>query len=366
MFSPLHAFRLAVFFAAFNVFTAFFPCFALPAQEGAGLLFDNIALPESVTLCGEPIPLENPNVYEMLDREFTILVWDRAQVFLWLKRAGRYFPYIEKRLAEAGMPDDLKYLAVAESSLLTYAKSSHGAKGPWQLMGATARSNGIRNDYMIDERLDFEQATDVALKFLEKLKDKFGSWALALAAYNCGEGCVKKEIREQGVTDYYRLNLPLETERFVFRIAAIKTVMKDPAHYGYRLAQEQIYKPTECDTVPVKIRIALHITEVARALDTEFKVLRELNPKIPGYYLPAGKYTMKVPHGKGSKVSDVVEELTQTASRLNRADHFHIVQPGDTLSGISMGTGIPMAMLKKLNRIKGSLIRVGQKLRLKR
>jgi LysM repeat protein len=262
------------------------------------------------------------------------------------------------------MPDDLKYLAVAESSLLTHVGSGDGAKGLWQLMTRTARHNGIRKDFMVDERLELEQATDVALNYLKMLKDKFNTWALTLAAYNCGEGCINNEIAEQGVTDYYRLNLPLESERFVFRIAAIKIVMDNPAHYGYSLAKEDQYGPIQYDTVPVDIKAALHITDVAKALDTDFKVMKELNPKIPGYYLPPGAYVINVPSGAGPKVDDIIEALEERASQLKTPSHFYIVRPGDTLEDISKKMGVSVARLKRLNRIKGSVIRVGQKLRL--
>jgi hypothetical protein len=366
MHSKLSPWRLIVLIAFFHLLVSGLPPMAFSSQEGAYLLFDNFTLPDSATLCGESIPIEKRSVYEMLDRELTIVVWDRAQVFMWLKRAGRFFPIIEKKLAEAGMPDDLKYLTVAESSLLTHAKSDDGAKGLWQLMSHTARHNGIRNDDTVDERLEFEQATNVALRYLQMLKDKFGTWALTLAAYNCGEGCIRKEIKKQQVTDYYRLNLPLETERFVFRIAAIKTVMDNPGHFGYRLKKEHEYRPIQCDTVSVEIELSLHMTDFARALDTDFKVLKELNPKIPGYLLPPGSYVLRVPSGTASMVPAVVEKLTKSASRLKRPSHFYIVRHGDTLGAISQRTGVPVSTLKNLNRIRGPLIRVGQKLRLER
>jgi peptidoglycan lytic transglycosylase D len=196
----------------------------------------DFSLPRTLTLCGEMIPLENPHVWEMLDREFNITVWDRAQVFMYLKRAGRYFPYIEKKLSEAGMPMDLKYIAVAESALLTHSRSRVGAKGMWQFMRLAARSNGLRRDRIVDERLNFEHSTKAAIKYLKYLKRKFNTWPLALAAYNGGETRIRKAIREQKTRDYYRLNLPLETERYVFRIAAIKIVMDNPARYGYHLS----------------------------------------------------------------------------------------------------------------------------------
>jgi len=265
----------------------------------------DFSLPRTLTLCGETIPLENPHVWEMLDREFNITVWDRAQVFMYLKRAGRYFPYIEKKLSEAGMPMDLKYLAVAESAFLTYSRSRVGAKGMWQFMKLAARSNGLRRDRIVDERLNFEHSTKAAIKYLKYLKRKFNTWPLALAAYNGGETRIRKAIREQKTRDYYRLNLPLETERYVFRIAAIKIVMDNPARYGYHLSQERVYRPHKYDIIHVNIKKTIHITEFAQFFGTDFKAVKELNPQFLKSYLPQGKYTVNVPIASSSSDSIV-------------------------------------------------------------
>ena len=364
--APFFPSRLTAFLVAFNALMALLPSLVFPAQEIVYPVFGDFPLPKSVSLCSEQMPLENRHVWEMLDREFTISVWDRAQVFMWLKRAGRYFPYIEKKLAEAGMPGDLKYLAVAESSLLTQIRSGKGALGPWQFMPHTAKRNGLRKDRTVDERQDFERSTEAALKYLKRLKDIFGTWTLALAAYNCGETRVKKEIKRQKVRDYYRLKLPQETERFIFRIAAIKIIMDNPKRYGYSLTPERVYRPIKCDSVSVRIRIPFPITDVARALGTNFKVLKDLNPQILGYYLPTGRYTLRVPSGLGSRAAAVLKQLNRTASRRVKKvyDGYYLVQPGDTLIHIAKRTGVPVASLKSLNGIRGSLIRVGQKLRL--
>ena len=275
-------------------------------------------LPRTLTLCGETIPLENSHVWEMLDREFNITVWDRAQVFMYLKRAERYFPYIEKKLSEAGMPMDLKYIAVAESALLTHSRSRVGAKGMWQFMRLAARSNGLRRDRIVDERLNFEHSTKAAIKYLKYLKRKFNTWPLALAAYNGGETRIRKAIREQKTRDYYRLNLPLETERYVFRIAAIKIVMDNPARYGYHLSQERAYRPHKYDTIHVNIKKTIHITEFAQSFGTDFKAVKELNPQFLKSYLPQGKYTVNVPHGLGEKTKDPIKKPEpQTQSPLD-------------------------------------------------
>ncbi|MFC1867901.1 transglycosylase SLT domain-containing protein [Thermodesulfobacteriota bacterium] len=323
-------------------------------------------MPESVDICGEPMPLDNIMVREMLDREFTIMVWDRAQVFMWLKRAGRFFPHIEKDLAKANMPDDLKYLAVAESSLLTHVRSKRGALGTWQFMASTGRHKGLRKNRFMDERRSFEMSTGAALKYLKQLNGMFGSWTLALAAYNLGDTKLKKKIKEQNVKDYYRLELPLETERFVFRIAAIKIIMREPERYGYHLLPERIYKPIKCDMVRIRIRAPLRITDVAQAIGTDFKTIKELNPQILGRYLPVGRYTIRVPPGSGAGIPAVIKKLAgKGRHKIKKVpDNYYVVQPGDTLSLISKQTGVPVGTLKSLNNISGSLIKVGQELRI--
>jgi hypothetical protein len=278
--------------------------------------FHDFPLPENLTLCEEPVPFHIHRVWEMLDREFNITVWDRAQVFLYLKRAGRYFPYIEKRLLEKGMPNDLKYLAVAESALLTYSRSKKGARGPWQFMTLAARHNGLRRDRAVDERLSFERSTEAALGNLKRLKEKFGSWALAMAAYNGGETRLRKAIEEQKTTDYYRLNLPLETERYVFRIAAIKIILENPERYGYHLSDEGTYQPMVYDAVEVKLKASLDIMEIAELLETDFKTFKELNPQFLKDFIPAGQHFIRVPPGMGIKL---IAALKQTPAKVSTA-----------------------------------------------
>jgi membrane-bound lytic murein transglycosylase D len=270
----------------------------------------DLPLPESLILCGESIPLGDSWSWEMLDRELTIAAWDTTQVFLWLKRAGRYFPYIEKKLAQKKMPDDLKYLAVAESSLLCIVKSNQGAVGAWQFMAETAKSNGLRTDKGLDERRDLEQSTEAALDHLMSLKEMFGTWSLAMAAYNCGENRVKKEIKDQQENDFYRLKLPEETERYIFKIAAIKLIMENPESYGYIVPEYKIYKPVKCDTIRVNINNKIHITNFAKAIGTTFKMIKYLNPQIIDDYLPQGSYNLNAPCGTAEKVPRILASLS--------------------------------------------------------
>jgi len=338
---------------------------AYSAQGISVPVYNDYKFPESINICGEKMPLENQNVWEMMDREFNIEVWDRAQVFLWLKRANKYFPYVEEKLRDLGMPDDLKYIMVAESAFLNHARSSKGAVGPWQFMTGTARLHGLRKNRMIDERRSLERSTEAALIYLKGLNEKFEDWTLAIAAYNCGFGRLEKEIKEQKIKNFYRLNLPMETERYIFRIAAAKVIMKNPERYGYKLSTNNVYHPQKYDTININVKIPLHINDVAYELGTDFKVLKELNHQFIGYYFTKGKHKLNVPPGTGHKVSGVIKRLSVTAYReLKKKSNFYVIRQGDNLFKISRKTGVSVAKIKRLNGINGSLILAGQRLRL--
>ena len=189
---------------------------------------------------------------------------------------------------------------------------------------------------------------------------------LALAAYNCGEQLLEGKIEVQKVRDYFRLDLPLETERFIFRIAAIKIIMETPERYGFNLASENIYEPMNYETVAVNIGTPLPITDVAQALNTDFKTIKELNPHILDLHLPKGNVTFNVPSGFGPKLAPILRQLSRIAHRRKNGQSccYALVKPGDTLHQIAKRTGVSVPELQKLNRMSGSLIKVGQKLRL--
>jgi peptidoglycan lytic transglycosylase D len=191
------------------------------AQERVDVLLRALTLEPSVSLCGEPVPVEDPRVVERFEKEMLVSLGNRPQVILWLKRSTRYFPYIERMLRENDLPEDIKYLAIAESALRMHAGSRKGAMGVWQLMPQTARKYGLVVDRNFDERRNLYLSTPAVMAYLKDLFDRFGSWSLSLAAYNMGEEGLAAEILEQGITDYYRLYLSLETQRFIFRILAI-------------------------------------------------------------------------------------------------------------------------------------------------
>jgi membrane-bound lytic murein transglycosylase D len=258
-------------------------------------------LPEEVYLCGERIPLEDRNVWENLDREFLVALDNEALVLLWMKRARRYFPHIEKRLKEMGLPDDLKYLAITESSLRPTAVSSSGASGIWQFIPSTGERYGMRKNRAVDERFDFFKATDGALAYLKSLYEEFKCWTLSMAAYNAGENRVRKEMELQKMKNYFYLDLPAETERYVYKIAVAKIILSDPERYGFRLEKEELYDCLLTERVQIELTQPLPIVEVAKAIGSYYKEVKEMNLHLSEETIPPGTHFLNLPPGTSER-----------------------------------------------------------------
>jgi soluble lytic murein transglycosylase-like protein len=320
-------------------------------------------LPEKAELCGEAVPLGSADVRERLDREFTIVTQSHAQVYLWLKRTERYFPWIEKQLASRGLPDDLKYVAVAESDLMPWAVSHAGAVGPWQFMADTATSYGITQSAAIDERYDFEKSAVAAFGYLKDLHDMFQNWAVALAAFNCGERRMEVEIGKQKVNSYYFLKLPQETERYVFRILAIKEVLEHPEKYGYHLPKGAGYQPIIFESVKVDLPGPMPIAVAAESAGATYRELKVLNPCLVSDVIPKGDLTIRVPEGSGKRFEKEVEVWKST---FKPSVVVHKVSRGDTLDSIAQKYNSTRQQICIWNHIAGNRIRVGQTLKIYR
>jgi len=270
-----------------------------PGVSSAAVNFPYIPPPNSIDLCGEPVPLDRQDVYERFDKEFTLVVYNHAQVYLWLKRMERYFPAIEERLRYYNLPDDLKYVAIVESDLLPGACSPKGAAGPWQFMPGTGAAYGLAQRGSVDKRYDFERSTDSAFLLLNDLYNKYHSWSLAIAAYNCGDKRILEESRIQGVRSYYDMQLPQETERYVFRILAVKTVLSNPNQYGYDLPKGWGYQELRSDRVSVSLSRPVPIESIAYAAGTTYREIKRLNPIFRSDDIPAGNHEIKLPPGTG-------------------------------------------------------------------
>ncbi len=320
-------------------------------------------LPEKAELCGEAVPLGSADVRERFDREFTILTQSHAQVYLWLKRTERYFPWVEKQLASRGLPDDLKYVAVAESDLIPWAVSHAGAAGPWQFMANTATSYGITQSAAIDERYDFDKSAAAAFGYLKDLHDEFQNWTLAIAAFNCGERRIQVEIGKQKTNTYYSLKLPQETERYVFRILAIKEVLENPEQYGYHLPKGAGYQPIIFERVKVQLPRPMPIAVAAESAGVTYRELKVLNPCLVSDVIPKGDLMIRVPEGKGKRFEKEVEVWKST---FKPSVLVHKVSRGDTLDSIARKYNSTRQQICIWNNIAGNKIRVGQTLKIYR
>jgi len=195
----------------------------------------------------------------------------------------------------------------------------------------------------------------------------FDSWLLALAAYNCGENCVKNAIEQQSVSDFFRLNLPLETERFIFRIATIKLILENPEKYGYQLDPAHAYRPVLFDEVSVDIETPVHITGLAQFLGTNYKTIKETNPELSGDFLPPGKYRLNVAPGLGPRMMTAIESIEREneMKRKRQKLNYYVVMQGDNLTDISKKIGTSVSIIKKNNKIEGTRIYPGQILKIR-
>ncbi len=245
---------------------------------------------------GEEVPTFMADVQERLDKEMITNMNYHTNTTIVIKRANKVFPIIEPILAKYGVPDDFKYLAVIESSLVN-AVSPAGARGVWQFMPATAKEKGMEVSDEVDERYHLEKSTEAACKYLLSAKEKFGSWTLAAASYNGGMNGISKKMEEQQVDNYYDLLLTEETSRYVFRILALKEIMSKSDKYGFSIPKEALYY-----TIPTKkIVIDSSITDLAKFAKTQgvnYKILKIHNPWLRDKKLTntsGKKYEIEIP-----------------------------------------------------------------------
>ncbi len=235
-----------------------------------------LTIPDHLDFAGEAVPLNDPDVYERMDRELLVNTYWQSNGLLMFKRAEKYFPVIEPILKKNGVPDDFKYLAVIESGLINVV-SPAGARGVWQIMPATAKENGLEVNENVDERYNLIKSTEVACKYLLKSKKDLGSWTLAAAAYNGGNAGISNRLKEQKVTNYYDLLLGEETSRYLFRIIALKEILNHPQRYGYNFTKSDLYKdiPTYAVTVDTAVT---DFTRFAQQFGINYKILKIHNP----------------------------------------------------------------------------------------
>ena len=260
-------------------------------HEGTAFYF-----PTAIDFAGENTPLNIADVNERFDRELLINANLHASTILIFKRANRAFPIIEPILKKNGVPEDFKYLAVIESALIN-AVSGSGAKGVWQFMPETAKEKGMEVNDCVDERYHLEKSTEAACKYLLTAKEKFGSWTLAAASYNGGMTGVNKQIEIQKVSNYYDLLLNDETSRYVFRILALKEIMKNPDKFGFDIPKQELYELFPTRKIEIDSTVN-NLADLAISQGINYKILKLYNPWLRDSKLEnknRKKYTLEIP-----------------------------------------------------------------------
>jgi membrane-bound lytic murein transglycosylase D len=232
--------------------------------------------PVKLDFAGEETPLKISDVKERLDRELLVNINLHATTILAIKRANRAFPVIEPILKKNGIPDDFKYLAVIESGLVNVV-SPAGARGVWQFMPETAKERGMEVNENVDQRYDLVKSTEAACRYFLSAKAKFGNWTLAAASYNGGMSGVNKQIDIQKVSNYYDLLLTEETSRYVFRILALKEIMKNPVKYDFNILPADMYENLPTRTIEIDSSIA-DLATFAKGQGINYKILKIHNP----------------------------------------------------------------------------------------
>ncbi len=256
----------------------------------------SLEVPKKLSFAGESVPIDQPDIYERMDRELLVNTYWQSNGILMIKRSQKYFPIIEPILKANGVPDDFKYLAVAESGL-TDIVSPAGATGFWQIMKGTGQEYGMEINSNVDERYHIEKSTQVACKYLKDAKEKFGTWTMAAASYNMGMAGLENQMQRQNISGYYNLLLNSETERYVFRILAIKEVLSNPEKYSFNINKDHHYKQIKTKTVQVDTAIT-DIPAFAQKFGLNYKQFKIHNPWMRDNFLlnKSGKvYQIKIP-----------------------------------------------------------------------
>lgn len=235
-----------------------------------------LVLPDTAEFAGEEAPLGLYYVREGLDRELMVNAYWHSSTLLMLKKSNRYFHIIVPILRRNNIPEDFKYLALIESGL-SNVQSQAGAAGFWQFIPGTGKHFGLEISDQVDERYHLEKATEAACKLLRGSYNKFGSWTLAAAAYNVGEGRIAKEVERQKAGNYYDLYLPDETMRYIYRIIALKLLYEHPTEYGYFVRRKDLYPPIPTYNITIDSSIS-NLPVFAKNMNINYRLLKEFNP----------------------------------------------------------------------------------------
>ncbi len=273
----------------------------------------------------------------------------------WLERSGKYEGMIREVLRNKNLPEELAYLAMIESGFNPRARSYARAVGMWQFISATGRYYGLRHNWWFDERRDIIKSTDAATDHLADLYERFGHWYLALAGYNCNPRRVEYNMRRYKTRDYWKLRrLPRQTRNYVPTFLAAAIIANDPEKFGFHVKK---HPPIEVDTVLVSESIDLNV--IARAVDTSYTYIKEINPAILRWVTPPGvkDFTLYLPKGKKEQFKERYKNIPDSEKR---SWVRHKIRRGETLSTIAQKYHTSMSVLKKTNNLRGTMIRAGK------
>lgn len=270
-----------------------------------------------------------------------------------LSRKKNFNDMVLAKLKEHGMPEDLIYLSFIESGFKTKAYSRAKASGLWQFIPGTGKRYGLQVDFWVDMRRNPEAATEAALGYLKDLHDEFGDWLLAMAAYNCGEGRIRKLVGDSST--YWNLKLPRETMHYVPRILAAMIIGHNPSLYGFHVEDPEPLP--DFDTVTVKECVPLQ--SIAEASGTSLTVIKDLNPELNRWCTPPNSkgYVLRIPEG-------TLDQFTEAYEKMDKSKfakwYQHKVRSGENLGKIARAFGFNITSLKQVNGLKNNHLRVGQ------
>ena len=338
----------------------------------------SINLPQNVDFAGERLPLHDFEVRERLDKELLVNTYWQSNTLLMLKKVNRYFPTIERMLKKHNIPDDFKYLCLAESGL-SIVTSPAGAQGYWQFMEETGKKFGLEINEEVDERNHLEKATEAACKYLKEAYREFGNWTLVAASYNMGIAGLRKQLNNQGVDSYYDLYLNTETSRYVLRLMAIKEICSNPRKYGYYVRKSHLY--FEVPTIKLEIDSGIsNLPDFALKNGTTYKMLKLLNPWLRKPYLTnkdKKTYWIELPKEKNIDLSghyltgdsaDLEEEFLLEEEPVKAYEEFIMIEytvgKNEDINEVAKKFNVSVPDVMKWNKMTETYINKGQKLRI--
>ncbi|HTB06542.1 MAG TPA: transglycosylase SLT domain-containing protein [Bacteroidia bacterium] len=325
-----------------------------------------VPIPDTMSFAGEQVPMNHFGIRENLEQEILINTYWQSQTLLMLKRANRYFPAIEQILKKNGIPEDFKFLALAESGF-SYKSSPAGAVGFWQILKSTAEYYGLEVNRDVDERYNLDRSTEAACKYFKESYAEFHNWTLVAASYNMGLAGVAKELQKQKGNNYYDLELNSETARYVYRILALKELVGSPDKFGFFLKKSDLYTAIPYSITPVDSTIN-DLAEFAIDKGINYRILKILNPWLLTDKLPNPEkkmYAISIPQ-KNVPFLDLGEYITFTDSSLLAAGAMkkdtvpakiviHKVMPGEDLESIAKQYNVTKEQLLRWNSISDSV-----------